>query len=74
MTAVAAGLPTVFPPEAEALAAKAKPVRLGRRTDLRDLDLVTIDGEDARDFDDAVYADPTAAPPKGGRWWWPSPT
>ena len=32
------------------------------RTDLRDLPLVTIDGEDARDFDDAVYCQPT---PKG---------
>ena len=31
---------------------------LGRRTDLRDIPLVTIDGEDARDFDDAVFAEP----------------
>ena len=30
------------------------------RTDIRDLPLVTIDGADARDFDDAVYAEKTA--------------
>jgi ribonuclease R len=33
------------------------------RTDVTDLPLVTIDGEDARDFDDAVYCAPR---PKGG--------
>jgi ribonuclease R len=34
------------------------------RVDLRDLPLVTIDGADARDFDDAVYCEPK---PKGWR-------
>lgn len=34
------------------------------RVDLRGLPLVTIDGEDARDFDDAVYCEPK----KSGGW------
>ena len=29
-----------------------------QRVDLRDVPLITIDGEDARDFDDAVYCEP----------------
>jgi ribonuclease R len=38
--------------------------RNSKRTDLRAIPLVTIDGEDARDFDDAVYCKRT---PKGWR-------
>ncbi len=34
------------------------PSKAEARVDLRDLPLVTIDGADARDFDDAVYAEP----------------
>jgi ribonuclease R len=36
------------------------PREAAARVDLRDLPLVTIDGDDARDFDDAVYAEPHA--------------
>ncbi len=50
-------IPQVFPDAALAEAADARPAPLGRRTDLRALPLVTIDGEDARDFDDAVFAE-----------------
>ncbi len=57
------GLPTEFKPEAldQAARAKAAPMKLtgvGNRADLRDVPLVTIDGADARDFDDAVFAEP----------------
>ncbi len=51
-------IPTEFSPEALAAARRARATPLGKREDLRDLGLITIDGEDARDFDDAVWAEP----------------
>ena len=56
------GVPHEFSEPAKATAAKlpseVKPADLEDRVDLRDIPLVTIDGEDARDFDDAVYCEP----------------
>lgn len=53
------GVPHTFPAEvieaAKAIPATVQKKDLKGRVDLRDIDLVTIDGEDARDFDDAVY-------------------
>ncbi len=65
-------LPHVFSEAAEAQAAATpqtvtkkdwKPVLGVERVDLRDLPLLTIDGETAKDFDDAVYAEKK---PRGG--------
>ena len=50
-------IPVEFDPEAVADADTAKPVSAKGRTDLRKIPLVTIDGADARDFDDAVWAE-----------------
>jgi len=47
--------------EAQAWGDRVDPREAEGREDLRDLPLVTIDGEDARDFDDAVYAEPHPA-------------
>ncbi len=52
-------IPVDFPEAALKEAAKAKATPLGKRTDLRDTPLITIDGADARDFDDAVFAEPS---------------
>ncbi len=55
-------LPHEFPSAAEKLARKfspeVRPADWKGRVDLRDLPLVTIDGETARDFDDAVFCEP----------------
>ena len=53
--------------QAEALPEGLRPADRRRRIDLTDVALVTIDGEDARDFDDAVYAQP-CDPADGPGW------
>jgi len=64
---LAHGLPDKWPDDIAAAVAKI-PQRVDAdqvkgRTDVRDLPFVTIDGEDAKDFDDAVYCCPK---PNGG--------
>jgi ribonuclease R len=62
------GIPHRFPEDVEREAASFRPepdpAHYHYRLDLRGVPLVTIDGEDARDFDDAVYAEAR----KGGGW------
>jgi len=56
------GLPFEFPgaavAEAESFGDAVSAAAKRGREDIRDLPLVTIDGEDARDFDDAVWCEP----------------
>ncbi|AIJ47951.1 ribonuclease R [Comamonas testosteroni TK102] len=56
------GVPHIFSDacleQAKALPEKVRPADCKHRIDLTDIPLVTIDGEDARDFDDAVYCEP----------------
>jgi ribonuclease R len=52
---------------ARGLPDKVRPEDKKGRVDLTDVPLVTIDGEDARDFDDAVYCEP-AKVGKGQGW------
>jgi ribonuclease R len=50
--------------EARAVPGPIPQDEIARREDFRDFDIVTIDGETARDFDDAVWVEPLA----NGRW------
>jgi ribonuclease R len=60
------GIPDQFPDAVIAEADRAKPAPLKGREDLRDLPLVTIDPVDARDRDDAVYAEADTDPGNPG--------
>ena len=59
-------IPIAFPARVIEEADAARPVSLEYREDLRKMPLVTIDDEDARDFDDAVFAVPDDAPDNAG--------
>ncbi|KNZ32119.1 MAG: ribonuclease R [Methylibium sp. NZG] len=53
--------------QAASLPDKIRPADRKQRIDLTDVPLVTIDGEDARDFDDAVYCEPAVVGKTTGR-------
>ncbi len=61
-------IPFDFPAAALREAEAATAAGLDDRLDLRHIPFVTIDGADARDFDDAVWAAPDDAPDNGGGW------
>ncbi len=62
------GLISEFPAAAVTEAEAAGPAKPGKREDLRGIPLVTIDGADARDFDDAVFAEADEDPKNAGGW------
>ncbi|MFO1016110.1 MAG: ribonuclease R [Hyphomonadaceae bacterium] len=62
------GIREGFSADEEAQANAAQKPTLKGRTDLRDVPLITIDPEDARDHDDAVYATPDTDEKNKGGW------
>ncbi|HYM31515.1 MAG TPA: ribonuclease R [Candidatus Cybelea sp.] len=61
-------IPTRFSDAALEEAEAARPAKLAKRDDLGGLPLVCIDPEDARDHDDAVFAEPDADAKNVGGW------
>src|SRR3954452_16917717 len=72
LTIAAFDIPAEFPAaalaDAEAARSRTAAILADARVDLRGLALVTIDGSDARDFDDAVWAEPDPDPANRGGW------
>lgn len=60
------GIPYIFPQSVIAEAEDAKPASMSHREDWRDLPLITIDPADAKDHDDAVYAELDPSPDNPG--------
>ena len=61
-------IPEEFSKESKAEALVAGPPNPKGREDLTTIPLVTIDDEDARDFDDAVWAEPDKSQENSGGW------
>lgn len=59
-------IPHIFPEKAIEQAEAAKPATMNHREDWRTLPLVTIDPVDAKDYDDAVFAEPDSDPTNEG--------
>ena len=62
------GIPHTFSREALDEASRLQQATGEGREDLRAFPLVTVDGDDARDFDDAVWAEADTAPDNPGGW------
>ncbi len=60
------GIPSEFPARVLSETAALKPFSPAKRADLRDVPLITIDPPDARDHDDAVWAEPDDDPKNEG--------
>ena len=62
------GVPQGFSETEQREADTVKPAKMKDREDLRDLPLITIDPDDAKDHDDAVWAAPDDNPKNEGGW------